>query len=131
VFIWLIAAACLGVVLIDVTHGRVKVVGVLAAIALVTIVAARARRIGVWADSERVVVQNFWMTHEFFWADVVRVKAFQGSRSRAWVFEMRDGHRVWAQALPFMDAFSATHRLASVARIPIEIDTGGSRPQDA
>jgi hypothetical protein len=95
---------------------------------LVAAIVIRARRIGVWADAERVVVQNFWLTHEFKWADVSSVEnsGFDwgpGSLPRSWwVFRMRNyGGAVISEGRPLFGAADATDDLVAVSGTAVEI----------
>ena len=97
------------------------------AVVVVAAVLIRARRIGVWADADRVVVQNFWLTHEFKWADVASV---QNSGldwgppliSSWWVFRMRSyGGAIISEGRPIFGASDATDELVAVSRTAVEI----------
>jgi hypothetical protein len=117
-------------VLIGATHGTLKVGAVVVAVALVVLVGARTRRIGVWADADPVVVQNFWRTHDFAWADVERLRAATLDRYRGWIFDLRDGRHIGADGIPLRETYAWTRRLASTARSQIQVDTGTTKPDD-
>ena len=127
-FIPVTAALSIALVLIRVSHGSLGIGATIVGVGLVVGVLVRTRRIGVWADSERVVVQNFWRTYELSWIDVVRVRYVSG-RYRAWIFDRREGRGIGAEGVPMRHVSWETHRLASAARTPVEVDTGPAQPR--
>jgi uncharacterized membrane protein YdbT with pleckstrin-like domain len=114
----------------QVTHGVLQILAGIAGALLLGVVAVRASRVGVWADPDRVVVQNLWFTHEFNWADVSRIEVWgwrQGlRRSTNWVFRMRDGRGISTSALlPYSGMHQAQYNL--LVTVPRGIDYGLGR----
>lgn len=110
-----------------ITHGALQILDVVAGIVLLVLVAVRACRIGVWADADRVVVQNLWFTHEFNWADVSRIEVSgwrQGDRyaPKRWWFRMHDGKSIMASGLlPLYEVMSdAKDDLLATPRTRVE-----------
>jgi hypothetical protein len=126
---WLAVFVVVGgvVLLTNSEHTFRAVIGIASAVVL-PLALIRARRIGVWADADRVVVRNFWKTHEFDWIDVSRIgiRGFTmnatGTPGRYWIFRMHDGHGVISQALPFSAPKDKTHELAVTARTRVDFD---------
>jgi len=102
------------------------------AAALLVPVAVRARRIGIWADADRVVVRNFFFSYELKWADVSRLETVgwqMPSRipipTPPWcVFRTRRRLGVVARGLPLFSASDATYDLTKVSRTPVEVVDG-------
>ncbi len=62
----------------------------------------RSFRVGLWANEQRVLVRNFWITREFAWSDVKGV--FKGLLTMgvvpqtAWLFRLHSGRLVRVRA---------------------------------
>ena len=129
-YIFLVAALAAAAILIGASHGVLRAGAAVLGVALIGVAVVRTRRIGVWADEQSVVVQNFFRTWGFAWSDVERVRPFTSGRSRSWQFELRDGRKISAQGIPLRGVYGETHRMVTVASRPVAIDSGSSRPDD-
>jgi hypothetical protein len=89
---------------VAVTRGALRYVVVVVAVLGGAWSVKRAFRLGLWASSERVRVQNYWRTREFSWSDVTDIgvgKLMTGVVPQsAWAFLLRDGRSIRAQATP-------------------------------
>jgi hypothetical protein len=106
------------------TGGDSPVFGI-PALVLMAAILIRARRIGVWADGDRIAVQNLWRTYEFGWAEVATVEALGWAPQTPprCVFRMHQGSAVRALGVPLAlsGASDVARDLAQVSRSPVKV----------
>lgn len=118
-----VASICapVGVLAVAVTRGPLRyIVGTLAILGGAWSV-KRAFRLGLWASSERVRIQNYWRTRDFDWTEVTDIGVGKQTMGvvpqSAWAFLLRDGHTVRAQATPIRpdEREAESHALLALA----------------
>jgi hypothetical protein len=64
----------------------------------------RSFRVGLWANADRVLVRNFWITREFVWGEVkdvfLALLTMGITPVPAWLFRLQSGRVVRVRATP-------------------------------